>query len=74
MKLHDYLQGTNTKPSQLAARMGKPASTITRLLKGTRRPSIELARQISDATDGAVTANDFMEANPASASNATEAA
>ena len=61
MKLDSYLQKHNLKPSQFAASLGKPASTITRILNGTRLPSFGLMREIADATGGEVTANDFMD-------------
>jgi len=35
-------------------------STISRIRRGTRNPSIELMRAIFDVTAGAVTANDFV--------------
>ena len=41
--------------------MGKPASTISRVLNGDREPSLSLLRDISEATNGEVTPNDFME-------------
>lgn len=59
MTLHRYLEQHSLRPSQFANRIGVPASTITRLLRGERRPSLETLRKITAATDGQVKAEDF---------------
>jgi hypothetical protein len=56
-----YLRETGNKLSGLAAKMGCPASTLTRPLNGERNPSIALARRVEIATDGRVTAAEFIE-------------
>lgn len=69
MKLADYISEKQTTASRFAGEVGVPVSTITRLLRGERRPGIDLVARISTATDGAVTAEDFF---PAHASPAPE--
>lgn len=61
MKLQQYLSREKLKPSPFAARLGVPASTIIRLLKGEREPGLELALKIEDKTGGDVTAREVME-------------
>jgi len=61
MRLETYLAENGLKPSEFAARMGKPASTISRLLNGEREPSMALLREIKLATGGLVTPNDFLQ-------------
>lgn len=65
MTLQDYLSAKHILASHFADRIGVSVSTITRLLpsdgkKQTRRPGWDLIEKIAAATDGAVTANDFM--------------
>ena len=54
MKLSEYLSREKIKPSSFAASLGMPASTITRILNGARRPSFDVVRRISEKTDGLV--------------------
>lgn len=49
-KLANHLSETGKRPAQLAQELGVEPSTITRILKGERRPSPDLAKRISDAT------------------------
>lgn len=49
-KLADHLSQTGKRPAQLAQELGVEPSTITRILRGERRPSPDLAKRISDAT------------------------
>lgn len=70
MRLAEYLKSENLKPSHLALRLSVPASTITRLAKGERKPSLDLAKKIADATDGHVTPNDFAGIDSASSDGA----
>lgn len=53
--LANHLIVTGKKPSQLARELDVEPSTITRILKGERRPSPELAQKISNATGISVT-------------------
>lgn len=60
MKLERYLAERKLTPSAFAVSIASPPSTITRLLRGERVPGLELLQRIYTATDGAVTANDFL--------------
>ena len=62
MILTEYLTANNLRPSKFAMTMGVPPSTIMRLLKGERSPSLVLLDKIMRATGGAVTPNDFLPA------------
>lgn len=44
--LAKYLDANGIKPFTLAERLGCEPSTITRILKGQRKPSVDLARRI----------------------------
>jgi DNA-binding transcriptional regulator YdaS (Cro superfamily) len=57
MTLAEYL--TEQTATALAAKVGCEVSTITRIAKGDRSPSIDLAVRIERATDGAVTVADL---------------
>lgn len=65
MKLTDYISSKKMTASQFAGEVGVPASTITRLLRGERRPGINLISRIVQATEGRVTAEDFLPPAPA---------
>ena len=59
-KLSAYLARRKITPSKFAEEIGVPASTVTRLLQGTRRnTTLELMCKVSAGTGGKVTANDF---------------
>lgn len=60
MNLADYLREAGLTSSQFAEVVGVPPSTITRIVRGDRTPRIETAAKIALATNGAVTANDFL--------------
>ena len=51
---------TGTSDDTLAARLEIDRTTISRLRRGKRMPSVEMMRAIWEATGGAVTANDFV--------------
>jgi transcriptional regulator with XRE-family HTH domain len=77
MKLIDYMTSNNINAAKLAEKANVPASTITRLLSGARVPRLSLLEKIMEATNGAVTPNDFLSddaAAQASASTHGEAA
>ena len=48
--LQTYLARSNTKPITLAAALNVEPSTVTRILKGDRKPSVDLARRIAAIT------------------------
>lgn len=59
MTLKEWFEKTGTKPAQLAARIGRSPSTITRILRGETLPSWTTIELIEKATDGAVGPNDY---------------
>jgi transcriptional regulator with XRE-family HTH domain len=59
MTLATYLEQHGIRPAQFAAKLGVPASTITRILSGARVPRIDTARKIAMATGGKVKVEDF---------------
>jgi len=61
MTLSEYLTSNSKKPSHFADEVGVPASTITRILNGDRRPGLPLLLKILKATNGIVTPNDFAQ-------------
>jgi transcriptional regulator with XRE-family HTH domain len=67
MKLPDYLKRENITPSAFAERMGMPSSTITRILRGERKPSFEVTKKISEATNGEVARPEDFEFSEAAA-------
>jgi len=60
MKLSTYLEQEGLSAAAFAARLGVPASTVTRIMRGERTPRLETARKIEAATGGAVTGSDFL--------------
>lgn len=70
MKLHDYLTSKNITPARFAGQIGVSHVSVTRYLAGTRRPVWTVLRRIVKATDGQVTANDFMADPPRTRGNA----
>lgn len=55
-----YFKSSKETPSSLAAKCGVAHSTITRALRGERHPSVGLAQKVEKATNGEVTAKEFM--------------
>mgnify|MGYP003508866423 FL=1 len=49
-QLTAYLAKEGKKPAQFAEEIGVEPSTITRILRGERKPSPDLARKISEIT------------------------
>ena len=62
MKLSDWFEQTGRQKRAFAASIGVTPQMVSAYCKGTTWPSKETMRLIADKTDGAVTANDFMEA------------
>lgn len=58
--LTTYLKDTGQTVSGLAAKMGLAPSTLTRPLRGQRSASTKLARAVEAATEGKVSASDFL--------------
>lgn len=51
---------TATSDEALAARLEVDRTTISRIRRGKRMPSADMMRAICGATEGMVTANDFV--------------
>ena len=60
--IETYFKETGDTPAALAQRIGRSPSTITRVMRGERDPSMELARQIERGTEGKLTAEQFISA------------
>lgn len=60
MKLQDYLRRHQLSPKAFAERINVSSVTVTRYMTGARRPDWDVMSRIVDATDGAVTADDFL--------------
>ena len=59
-KLTTFLKIRGIARSAFAERVNVRSSTITRLLNGKRKPSLELADRIFQQTDGDVTPTDWI--------------
>lgn len=62
MKLADYMTLVGIKDTAFAEKVGRDQSTISRIRRGEVLPDWSTVVRIAEATDGAVTANDFMPA------------
>lgn len=60
MKLAEYLELNEIKRTDFAEKIGKSQSYITQLCQGQIWPSHDVMVAIFEATDGQVTANDFI--------------
>ncbi|WP_162918506.1 helix-turn-helix domain-containing protein [Taklimakanibacter deserti] len=60
--LERYFATSDDTPSRLAERIDRAPSTITRLVKGQRRPSFDLAEDIERGTGRKVLAAKLMAA------------
>jgi transcriptional regulator with XRE-family HTH domain len=61
MRLSDYLTEKNLTLEAFGKLIGRDASTVSRIARGVVHPEPATVRAIMTATDGAVTANDFVE-------------
>lgn len=57
-----YLQQSGKTLSRLADDIGCAPSTMTRIAKGEREPSFELAERVERATGGKLSAAQFLQA------------
>ena len=62
MKLHDYLLATKTSDEAFARLVGKSAGAVRKWRYGERVPRPVVMTRIREATNGAVTADDFLPA------------
>lgn len=67
MKLSAYLKDNRISHVAFAEKIGVTQATVTRYAAGTRTPRPEHMVKIRSATEGAVTADDFMPAAEAAA-------
>lgn len=56
-KLREYLAGK--RKADFAAKLGTSPSYLSQLLSGVKRPGFDMMVRIKQATDGAVTPNDW---------------
>tara|TARA_X000001382_G_scaffold70074_1_gene48846 strand:- start:159 stop:416 length:258 start_codon:yes stop_codon:yes gene_type:complete len=61
MTLKDFIDRERLSQRQFALRAGLSVSAVSRLINGSRKPSVMSVLRIVDATSGEVTANDFFE-------------
>ena len=66
MTLDCYLKKHGLTHTAFATRIGSTVQSVHRYVHGQRYPRPEIMRRIVEATDGAVTANDFLNAVPIS--------
>lgn len=60
MRLSAFLDLPGQSATDIARQCGVAVSTITRVAKGEKNPSLVLMQAIRDATRGAVSADDFL--------------
>lgn len=60
MKLAAYLKHTDQTYRQFAAKLGCDAGQVNRWANGRRSPTLEMCARIRAATDGLVSADDFL--------------
>jgi len=60
MKLALWLDANGLSDAEFARRISKTHTTVLRLKRGEIRPSLETVEAIRAATNGEVTADDFM--------------
>lgn len=61
MRLSDYLEKNRLTQTAFAELIGADQGQIARYVSGERLPRRDLMQKIIDATDGAVTPNDFFQ-------------
>jgi DNA-binding transcriptional regulator YdaS (Cro superfamily) len=64
MKLSDYLAMTNKSAAKFADEIGASTSAVNFWRSGGRTPRIGQMQKIFEATNGAVTPNDFLPSLP----------
>lgn len=64
MQLSEYLSQNNETARAFGSKIGvKGPATIYRYMQGIRFPSARILKKIEEATNGEVTANDFLSAS-----------
>lgn len=64
MTLEDYLTTNEITDAEFAKRIERDPGTVSRLRRGLTKPDWQTLPRIFDATNGAVTPNDFLPAEP----------
>jgi transcriptional regulator with XRE-family HTH domain len=64
MTLQEWLDANEMKVVELSDRLGLDHSTLYRILRGERMPSLEVAAVIEYYTGGQVTADSFLKVTP----------
>ena len=59
MQLSEYLSARGLKPADMARLLNVENSTVTRILRRERRPSLDLAARIEAVTNGEVTCREL---------------
>lgn len=67
MKLADFLKDRDIKVADFAERIGRSRKQVHEYMAGTATPRGEAMVKIIDATEGEVTANDFLPSGSAEA-------
>lgn len=65
MTLREYLDAEKLSQQDFAERARVPASQVSLWLSGARRPGLENTEKVRTATDGKVTAADWLGTKPA---------
>lgn len=60
MKLADWMSQKSFDDDEVAALLGTDRATVSRIRREVNKPSWPLAAKIKAATDGSVTADDFL--------------
>lgn len=60
MELHEWLNANHISTEEFADRIGVSAGGVRKWRYGERLPRPKAMKRIAEATDGAVTANDFF--------------
>jgi transcriptional regulator with XRE-family HTH domain len=60
MKLDHYIKERGVTEQELATATGYSQGTINKLRNGKINPTLELLTRVTEATNGAVTPNDFL--------------
>lgn len=64
-KLHLFMKANRLSDEEVASIVGRDRTTIARVRRGSKNPSLELAVKIERMTNGAVRVADMLYASPA---------
>jgi transcriptional regulator with XRE-family HTH domain len=60
MRLAEYLENSKISPAEFSRLIGVSQASVSRYAAGLRFPEPDILVRIKSATDGAVTADDFL--------------